>query len=125
MKRRTFLSIESLETRELKAADITLRATGLLVVKGTESSDHIVVSQSNPTDITRDRITVRIEDKATGNLILQKTFNSSAVNQIEIDCLGGDDLAENNTNKPSIMFGGSGGDRLIGGTSYDMLYSGY
>src|SRR5436305_10034702 len=126
MKRRTF-SFESLESRELKAADITLGTNGLLLVKGTESADHIVVSQSgfSPNGTTGETITVRIEDKATGNLLLQKSFSSRGVNQIEIDCLGGDDLAENNTNKPSIMFGGSGGDRLVGGSSYDMLYSGY
>ena len=38
------LSIESLERRDLMAADAAL-ANGVLNVTGTESADHIVVSQ--------------------------------------------------------------------------------
>ena len=41
----TNLSIESLERRDLMAAGATLSANGLLSVKGTDSADHIVVSE--------------------------------------------------------------------------------
>jgi Ca2+-binding RTX toxin-like protein len=123
MKRRTSnLSFESLESRELKAADAFV-ADGQLKVTGTDSADHIVISQAF--DRTgHQTIMVKIEDIATGGTVLQRTFVSPSFNRIEVKCLGGEDVAENNTNLTSFMFGGAGGDRLTGGSNYDVLYSG-
>src|SRR3954454_11003802 len=123
MKRRTAnLSIESLESRELKAADAFV-ADGQLKVTGTDSGDHIVISQAFDR-AGHQSITVKIDDIATGANLLQRTFISPSFNRIEVKCLGGDDIAENNTNLPSLMYGGAGGDRLVGGSNFDMLYSG-
>ena len=98
------------------AADATL-ANGLLSVQGTDSSDHIVVSEGF------NGIQVTINDFATGNVRLQRTFMTSLVRSIKVQCLGGDDIAENNTSKPSTMYGGAGGDVLYGGSAGDILYS--
>src|SRR3954447_6291950 len=121
MKRRTNFTFETLESRELKAADAFV-ANGQLKVTGTESADHIVISQAF--DRTgHQTISVLIEDIATGATLLQRSFISPSFNRIEVKCLGGNDVAENNTNLPSIMYGGAGSDSLVGGSNYDVLYS--
>jgi Ca2+-binding RTX toxin-like protein len=120
MKRRLSnrLSFESLERREMMAADAFLKGN-LLLVQGTDSSDTIVVSQ------TKTAITVQIQDSATNATRLQRTFSASSVTSIDVKGLAGNDSIYNHTSKPSKMFGGSGGDTIYGSDSAsDTLYSG-
>jgi hypothetical protein len=116
------LSIENLERREMMAAD-AVWASGVLNITGTEQADRIVVSQATtPTGLMTVKVT--IHDIATGNQLVNKSFVNSSVTSIKVDCLGGDDVAENNTNKPSTMYGDNGTDRLVGGSAVDNLFSG-
>lgn len=115
------LSIESLERRDLMAADASL-VSGVLKVKGTEAADHIVVSQELSNGFQTIKVT--IEDIATGSVVLQKSFSAAAVSSLKVDCLGGADWVQNLTSKPSTMYGGAGEDHLVGGSAADTLYSG-
>jgi Ca2+-binding RTX toxin-like protein len=116
------LSIETLESREMMAADAVL-AGGVLNITGTEQADRIVVSQVT-TPIGLMTVKVTIHDIATGNQLINKSFINSSVSSIKVECGGGDDVAENNTNKPSTMYGDNGADRLVGGAAVDTLFSG-
>jgi hypothetical protein len=116
------LSIETLESREMMAADAVL-VGGVLNITGTEQADRIVVSQVT-TPIGLMTVNVTIQDIATGNQLINKSFINSSVVSVKVDCFGGDDVAENNTNKPSTMYGDNGTDRLVGGSAVDTLFSG-
>jgi len=124
MKRRfsNHLSFENLERRELMAANALL-SNGVLNITGTEQADRIVVSQVT-TPIGLMTVNVTIHDIATGNQLINKSFVNSSVSSIKVECFGGDDVAENNTNKPSTMYGDNGRDRLVGGSAVDNLFSG-
>lgn len=117
MNCRTFnrFSIESLERRELMAADVAL-AGGVLNIVGTEMNDQVVVSQLD------NAIQVTVTDAANGNTLINRSFAASAVKSVNIQCLGGDDLAINNTNIPSTMNGGRGNDQLFGGAARDIIF---
>jgi Ca2+-binding RTX toxin-like protein len=121
MKRRTSnrLSIENLERREMMAADAVL-AGGVLSVTGTEQADHIILSQATVNGLMTVKVT--ITDIATGATLLQKSFMNSSVNKIKVECGSGNDIAENNTTKPSEMYGDNGADRLVGGSAVDLLF---
>ena len=102
------LWIGNLERREMMAADAVL-AGGVLNVTGTEQADRIIVSQATtPTGLMVLRVS--IQDIATGAELVNKSFINSSVGSIKVECFGGDDIAENNTNKSSTMFGGMGRD---------------
>ena len=117
MKRRNYnrFSFESLERREMMAADVAL-AGGVLNIGGTEMDDQVVVSQVD------NAIQVTITDPANGNTLANRSFAASAVKSIHVQCLGGNDFALNNTNKPSTMYGGRGNDHLLGGAARDVVF---
>jgi Ca2+-binding RTX toxin-like protein len=120
MKRRfSNLSIESLERRNLMAADITL-SDGLLHVQGTQNNDVIEIKhvqlRSGP-----EYINVKVTPQFGSPL--QESFSPSLIDSILVECFGGNDVAENRTSKPSEMYGGRGGDILTGGTSHDVIYT--
>ena len=124
MKRRfsNRLSFENLERREMMAADAVL-ANGVLNITGTDQADRIVVSQvASPIGLMTVKVT--IHDIATGNQLINRSFADSSVRSVKVECFGGDDVAENNTNKPSTMYGDNGTDRLVGGSAVDTLFSG-
>jgi hypothetical protein len=116
-------SIESLERREMMAADATL-AGGVLFVQGTDSGDYIVVSQVTQKSSQTLTVTIR-EGGASGDVVLQRSFNGLQVNHLEIEALDGADAVYNNTTKTGVIFGGPGADTLYGSESADdMIYSG-
>jgi Ca2+-binding RTX toxin-like protein len=124
MKRPHFtkLSLESLERREMMAADATL-ANGLLHITGTDNGDYITVSQSAANQ-SSDIITVRIRDGATMRLQVERTFKGVYVDSILAEGFRGNDLIFNNTNKPSELNGGFGRDTLQGSDSApDVIYA--
>lgn len=110
--------IESLEARSMFAADIDLFA-GVLRVQGTDSDDRITVeSISGGSQI---QTTVR---NAQNQVIVSRQFASSEVSKILADGLAGDDVIRNGTGKLAMLVGGSGDDRLFGGSGIDFLYGG-
>ena len=124
----TNLSIESLERREMMAADATL-FNGTLNVQGTDNDDLIEISPIAVRDqngrVTGEQlIRVTITDSATGSELLMREFNANSVNQIVAHGLGGNDAITNVTSKNSHMYGDAGSDALQGGTGADALYGG-
>ena len=124
----TNLSIESLERREMMAADATL-FNGTLNVQGTDNDNLIEISPIAVRDqngrVTGEQlIRVTITDSATGSELLMREFNANSVNQIVAHGLGGNDAITNVTSKNSHMYGDAGSDAIQGGTGADALYGG-
>src|SRR5262245_1757833 len=106
------LSLESLERREVMAANLPAAlADGVLAIGGTEQADTIVVRQvSNQ---------IRI-DGITGG------FDASQVNSVKIDSLGGDDVIRLGVSgqvvmKASVINAGAGNDKVYGGDGNDFV----
>jgi Ca2+-binding RTX toxin-like protein len=114
-------SIEPLERREMMAADAVL-AGGVLSIKGTEQADHIVVSPDIANGLAIIRVSITNID--TGASLLEKSFFNGSVSSIQVECFGGDDVAENHTLKKSTMYGDNGEDKLVGGGAADTLFGG-
>ena len=109
--RRNF-SIESLEKREVMAANFTAAlADGVLAINGSEQADTIIVRQAN------NQITI---DGFDGK------FDASKVTALKIDARGGDDVISLNTvghivDKPSMIDAGAGNDFVRGGRGNDIV----
>jgi phospholipase C len=108
-----------------------------LIVGGTESSDHISVTQ----DDTTHSITVTIDN---GALDFSQSFDGGKISRIEVYGQGGNDhveIASNVTTPafvfsgggndhveagggPSVVVGGQGNDHLNGGTGFSILIGG-
>src|SRR5262245_56536640 len=105
------LAIERLETRSLMAADVTL-SNGLLRVQGTDGDDDIFVFPANITDprtgTVLERIRAIVRDGDSGQVLVDRVFFAWAVDEIMVECFGGNDWAENGTSKRATMLGGSG-----------------
>jgi hypothetical protein len=114
------LAIESLERREMMAADAVM-SNGTLMVTGTEQSDLIVVSQETQNGLLTVKVTVT--DLTNGATLLQRSFMHGQVGRINVQALGGNDTVQNNTAKASTIFGGAGGDTLRGGSAGDLIYA--
>jgi Ca2+-binding RTX toxin-like protein len=122
--RRPF-QLERLELRDQMAAEVTL-SNGTLTVTGTDQDDIIAIVSSSSrqsTGLYLSTIQATVRSAETGAILAQRSVLQGSVNQIRVHCLYGDDVAENNTSKPSFMYGGHGSDMLYGGSSYDALYS--
>lgn len=140
-RKRTTLSVECLETRELLTATPILAAT-VLTVNGGPSNDRISVIR----DLANDQLVVLDGATETGR------FASAAVSQININGFDGNDVLivgpnvqQNATldgggniirfqaggdflvyrgNGNAILLGGDGNDKLLGGPGNDQLFGG-
>lgn len=106
---------EPLERRDLMAADIVL-ADGVINVTGTEQADQIVVSQD------AGGYRVFISDLSSGKILSLQTLAARTVDRLRIDSLSGDDLVINNSDKPALIYGGPGADKIVGGSARDVVY---
>jgi hypothetical protein len=107
------LNLESLESRELMAADIGLNvSTGTLIINGSDRPDVAVVQQ------VYDTVVVSTGD---GYSTSQRAFSAGQVRRIAFVGRSGDDFFSNASNISSVAWGGAGNDRLVGGTGRDWL----
>lgn len=148
-RKRRSLKFESMEGRQLMAADIGLD-NGILRVEGTNSADVISIDEvSAPVLQTvflgsglgsgagiQSASVARLQTNAiflgpsvkvtvaqpNGTVLDQAQFSKSSVTSIEVRSLGGNDVVENDTSISSRQFGGSGNDVLRGGSARDYLY---
>jgi hypothetical protein len=143
-RKRRSMKFESMEPRQLMAADISLD-NGLLRVEGTESADVISIEQVQVAFPTIERVLVtnpltgigqfqfqsvfrnspRVQvtiAETNGAVVEQAQFIPSAVEAIEVRSLGGNDTVENETGIGSTQYGGYGNDVLRGGSVRDVLY---
>ncbi len=113
------MSLESLESRELNAIDVSLASDGMLRIIGDEEHNYAdVMLQDDQIEVytTRNRL-----DDIPDEAIIHR-FDSNAVKQIYVEGLGGDDYFINRTALPNVMFGGEGNDILLAGTGRNQLY---
>jgi Ca2+-binding RTX toxin-like protein len=110
MKRISHLTFESLESKNLLAADVSL-LDGELLIKGTEKADQVVVSATrNEVVVTQGETVARF----AANKVVTLRFQGGL----------GDDQFTNKTALPSIAYGNQGNDILIGGSAADALFGG-
>ena len=126
--------IENLEHRILMAADITGlgelgliapdnpdaevtldESTGILLIDGSDLSDEVFVATGTSTDDDSGTVRVTVNSETY-------TFGSDEVNAIHFHGNRGNDSFENATDIPSVAYGGTGHDTLIGGRSHDALF---
>jgi hypothetical protein len=105
-------SVEHLEERQLLAAAVALNAAGVLNIKGTRGADRVEVSASG--DVVNVRLGAR-----------HYTFTASQINAIVARLGQGNDRFINSTSIRCSVFGDGGHDRIIGGTSADVLDGGH
>ena len=111
------LSMETLENRQLMAANITASLSGgVLRVEGTQQNDTIIMRQIGNT-VSIDGVRIN---------------GSGTINRIEIRGLGGNDVLRADGNGvfnqsvriPTTIWGGTGKDFIVGGTAADQLVGG-
>jgi Ca2+-binding RTX toxin-like protein len=125
------LRMETLETREVPAAQLTARlsvADGVLRVEGTEQSDLISVAQHGGL-VSVGGATITVTD-LSGATTEWETVPEDMVASVRIDALGGDDFAQmynlyaERPHLPATIDGGDGNDSLYGGLANDVLIGG-
>lgn len=118
--------IESLENRQMMAADVDL-VDGTLFIEGTKDNDEITVYNSyGITSVAGRRVwapMIGVKAEANGETEYHR-FNAVSVDKIDADLKDGDDTFTNNTNIESYVQGGWGNDRLMGGRNTDVLLGG-
>ncbi len=103
-------SFESLEAKDLLAADIRLIAeSGELQIQGTSAADQVLISQ--------DGNDVIVEQPGS-------ELRFGGVSHIRFRGDDGDDHFVNNTSLPALAYGNRGNDTLVGGTATDALFGG-
>jgi Ca2+-binding RTX toxin-like protein len=109
---------ELLEQRRMLAANpITFSAAiSQIVVSGTSTADHVVVSAP-----TSGVVHVRV---ISNGATFDADFQRSAVASVSFSGGDGNDVFENQTDVSSIAFGGAGDDALTGGAGNDVLDGG-
>lgn len=101
-------AVEQLEARQLQATALTSNLVeGVLTIQGTNRADQIVVRQSGDTIYVGGR-----------------KYDSSAVIRVDIDAKGGNDFIDLRLSRPTVIFAGSGNDRVQGGGKEDVIYGG-
>jgi Ca2+-binding RTX toxin-like protein len=105
---------ETLEMRQLFAADITLDS-GILSIQGSVEADEIGVVRDNAS------VVVRLGHDES---LTTRAFPARSVREIVVRAGEGDDRILNGTDIPSTVYGGNGNDILIGGKGADVLHAG-
>ena len=126
---RRALALESLEIREMMAADVGL-FDGTLMIDGTSQNDVVEVDYHVSNIQTRfgswsiPYLSVEHgHEDVSGNLVIDGTeyFSPFVVKKIEFEGKAGNDVFHNNTWTESFAVGGSGNDVLQGGQGKDVL----
>ena len=119
--------IESLEQRQMMAADVDL-VDGVLHIEGTSDDDQVTVSQhwglkwNGARGFSWAR---RIQVAASQDSAPEReSFWADDVNEIQATLGDGDDEFTNNTSKPSKVWGQGDNDTLRGGSNTDVLVGG-
>jgi len=112
-RKRHTASFESLENRELMAADVAV-GHGILFIEGTNAKDSAFVSY----DQTGGELRVFVDGK------FRQSVSAKGIHQIRFNGYGGDDVFYNMTNVRSIANGHAGNDLLVGGRGNDQLNGG-
>ena len=95
-----------------------VNASGVLTVQGTGAADAITLTNVAATGGQPAKIRV----VAAG---LNATFTASAVKSVAVNAGGGDDVVNTSAvNKPTVLNGGTGNDRLTSGPAADALNGG-
>ncbi len=117
---RTRLGLQSLEAREVPAVLVSLVGSELRLV-GDSAADTAAVSvQTYGTPSTADDVVRVTHNTSTGQATTQ--YPLAQVASVRANMGGGNDWFDNRTSLPSLVFGGSGHDRLIGGSGADVMY---
>ena len=123
------LRIESLENRQLMAAEIMLdQGSGILYIEGTDATRDVAsirIYDKGTASVADDRVLVSLfskTDQGTGRLT--GNFRLSAVNSIVFNGYADNDRFTNDTSIPSEADGGAGFDILLGGYGNDSIYGG-
>ncbi len=119
-KKRARLSLQTLESRKLMAADFGL-ADSTLAIQGSPMDDVAEVY------LESDRVIVKVStyDDA-GQVVGEKedNFAAGSIDRIVFQGLDGDDLLVNDSPIAAVARGGAGNDTLMGGTGDDLLIGG-
>lgn len=112
--RRPVLSVNALEGREVPAVVSLLGSN--LIIDGTDRGESILVRQEGKT------ITVDGESIRYGTSTL-RSVDASRVKQVVVRGKGGDDTINvASLRVPTMVFGGTGDDRVYGGMESDTIY---
>ena len=105
------LRIESLEAKQLLAADIGLSESGELLIEGDDAPNIVIVSISDAT------LQVAHDDGVA-------EFAADEVRSIRFLGRDGNDFFVNKTNVPAVGYGNRGDDTLVGGPADDRFHGG-
>lgn len=108
---RTRLTLEQLDDRIVPATGVLRNALGQVVIEGTAGNDSASISVSGSNFL------VELNGITT-------IFSVSRVKSFVFKGLEGDDIFTNNSSRPSIGYGGSGNDIMVGGASTDKFFGG-
>ena len=128
-RRRSSIRLESLEKREVMAANLTAMLTGgVLSIEGTMGNDTIVV-RNDGANVSVDGIMIQYQ--APGAYGAGTAYSRSLINAVKIDALSGNDtikMVETGaglTNPIAMTVnGGWGNDTIVGGSAKDNLNGG-
>lgn len=111
--KRQILQLEMLEERKLMTVNAWVDFLGILNIRGNDLADTVTVTQ----------VSGRTNVSSTDSTGAMAVYNfAPGVKSLDIRTFGGNDVVENNTNLHSIMYGGSGDDKLNGGSASDYLF---
>lgn len=108
------LQFESLESRQLMAVSVAVNSSGVLDVRGDDTSETFTVYKSG--------VNTMVQATNSG---VTKTYNmGSKVTKVEVRANGGDDTVNISVNLPlpAVIYGGEGVDTLNGGIKDDIIY---
>jgi Ca2+-binding RTX toxin-like protein len=114
-KSRRPLTLESLESRQLMHADVSLGNSGILLIEADPTGGTVQVS--NFWGLVR--VNSRTEEGSQ-----TRFFSRPSVKQIVFRGSENDDVFANNTSIPSLQFGKGGNDQLHGGSARDVIFGG-
>ena len=122
---RKALRMESLEARQLMAADIGLHH-GILNVRGTHQDDVIKMEQVQVRQSNQENSIIKVSvANKRGRVLKAAQFDARAVKKIKAYGLNGHDRIVNGTDIPSYLNGGKGNDVLQGGAAVDQVFGSY
>ena len=108
------IQAETLEVRQLLAANITLYAGGRVAIDGTAQDDVATVEA-----VDADNIRIRV---VTGAETVEQTFARTVLTgDINFAAMDGNDRLTDTTDVRVFMWGDDGNDTLLGGTGADTL----